>query len=126
MILEKIIEVSNILDEIDDFESSISSEMSNYNYKLSDLYHYVENNTMDTKKCYRLCRELKKVLEERRQFKNNVELFHEYKNNIQKLNNGKENRQLLLSAIGKRSKQLNQPYKNRVYAEEELKEIMEG
>ena len=126
MILEKIIEVSNILDEIDDFESSISSEMSNYNYKLSDLYHYVENNTMDTKKCYRLCKELKKVLKERRQFKNNVELFHEYKNNVQKLNNGKENRQLMLAAIGKRSKQLNQPYKNRVYSEEELKEIMEG
>ena len=126
MILEKIIEVSNILDEIDDFESSISSEMSNYNYKLSDLYHYVENNTMDTKRCYRLCKELKKVLKERRQFKNNVELFHEYKNNVQKLNNGKENRQLMLAAIGKRSKQLNQPYKNRVYSEEELKEIMEG
>ncbi len=126
MILEKIIEVSNILDEIDDFESSISSEMSNYNYKLSDLYHYVENNTMDTKKCYRLCKELKKVLKERRQFKNNVELFHEYKNNVQKLNNGKENRKLMLAAIGKRSKQLNQPYKNRVYLEEELKEIMEG
>ena len=126
MILEKIIEVSNILDEIDDFESSISSEMSNYNYKLSDLYHYVENNTMDTKKCYRLCKELKKVLKERRQFKNNVELVHEYKNNVQKLNNGKENRQLMLAAIGKRSKQLNQPYKNRVYSEEELKEIMEG
>ena len=126
MILEKIIEVSNILDEIDDFESSISSEMSNYNYKLSDLYHYVENKTMDTKKCYRLCKELKKVLKERRQFKNNVELFHEYKNNVQKLNNGKENRKLMLAAIGKRSKQLNQPYKNRVYLEEELKEIMEG
>ncbi len=125
-ILEKIIEVSKILDEIDKFDNNISDKMLEYNYKLSDLYHYIENNNMDNKKCYRICREFKKVLKERREFKNNVEIMNEYKQLKLKLTSGIENRQLLLSSLGKRVKSLNMPYKNRIYTEEELKEIMEG
>ena len=125
-ILEKIIEISKILDEVDKFDNNISDKMLEYNYKLSDLYHYIENNNMDNKKCYRICREFKKVLKERREFKNNVEIMNEYKQIKLKLTSGIENRQLLLSSLGKRAKCLNMPYKNRVYTDEELKEIMEG
>ena len=125
MIQEKIIEISKLLDDIDNFDNSVSDKMSEYSCKLSDLYHYVESNKMDSKRCYRFCKELKKVLAERREFKNNVELLREYKTNKAKLNNGIENRQILLSILGKRAKLLNCPYKNRVYLEEELKEIME-
>ncbi len=125
-ILEKIVEVSKILDEVDKFDNNISDKMLEYNYKLSDLYHYIENNNMDNKKCYRICREFKKVLKERREFKNNVEIMNEYKQLKLKLTSGIENRQLLLSSLGKRVKSLNMPYKNRIYTEEELKEIMEG
>ena len=52
-------------------------------------------------------------------------LLNEYKLLKLKLNSGIENRQMLLSSLGKRSKSLNQPYKNRIYTEEELKKIME-
>ena len=125
-ILDKVIEVSKILDEIDEFDNGVPDKMSEYNSRLSDLYHYIESNTMDSKKSYRICREFKKVLKERREFKNNVELLHEYQNNKQKLNLGIDNRKMLLSAIGKKAKYLNQPYKNRIYEDEELKRIMEG
>ena len=118
-ILEKIIEISKILDEVDKFDNNISDKMLEYNYKLSDLYHYIENNNMDNKKCYRIVRE-------RREFKNNVEIMNEYKQIKLKLTSGIENRQLLLSSLGKRAKCLNMPYKNRVYTDEELKKIMEG
>ena len=124
-VLDKIIEISKALDEIDNFDKTVSEKMTEYNYKLSDLYHYIENNTMDSKKSYRICREFKKVLKARRDFKNNVELLNEYKLLKLKLNSGIENRQMLLSSLGKRSKSLNQPYKNRIYTEEELKKIME-
>ena len=124
-VLDKIIEISKALDEIDNFDKNVPEKMIEYNYKLSDLYHYIENNTLDSKKCYRICREFKKVLKKRRDFKNNVELLNEYKQLKLKLNSGIENRQMLLSSLGKRSKRLNQPYKNRIYTDEELKKIME-
>ena len=108
-ILDKVVEVSKILDEIDEFDKSVPDKMAEYNYKLSDLYHYIESNTMDSKKSYRICREFKKVLIERREF-----------------NLGIDNRKMLLSTIGKKAKYLNQPYKNRIYDDEELKRIMEG
>lgn len=125
-ILEKVIEATKILDEIDNFDISVPDKMTEYNYKLSDLYHYIENNKMDSKKCYRMYREMKKVLKERRNFKNNVELLHEYQKHKQKLNNGIANRQILLSEIGKKAKNLNQPYNNRIYTEEELNKIIGG
>ena len=40
--------------------------------------------------------------------------------------NGKENRKILLSVLYKEKKYINYPYKNRIYGDEELKEIMEG
>ena len=125
-IQNKIIEISKLLDDIDNFDASVPDKMTEYNNKLCDLNHYIENNTIDTKKAYRICKEFKAVLKERREFKNNVELLHEYQNNKLKLNNGIENRQILLSQIGKRAKHLNQPYKNRIYTEEELKEKIGG
>ena len=124
-ILDKVIEVSKILDEVDEFDNNISRKMSEYDYRLSDLYHYIENNNMNSKKSYRICKELKRVLKDRREFKNNVELINEYKQSKLKLTSGIENRKMLLSAIGKRSKQLNQPYKNRIYEDEELVKIIE-
>ena len=121
-IQDKVIEISKLLDEIDTFDESVSDKMSEYNSKLSDLNHYIESHTIDSKKAYRICKEFKTVLKERREFKNNVEILHEYQKNKLKLNNGIANRQILLSDIGKRAKLLNQPYKNRVYTEEELEE----
>ena len=121
-IFEEVKEISKLLDVIDLFDNSVSEEMANYGYKLSDLYHKLENMNLTAPKCYKFCKELKNVLQERRTFKNNVELLHEYKNNKNKLISGIENRQQLLSVIGKREKQLNCPYKPRIYTEEELNE----
>ena len=121
---EKIIEASKILDEIDVFGESVPSIQQEYDYKLSDLYHKLESMSLDSKKCYRFCKELKSVLKERREFKDNVELFKIYQKQTQKLINGKENRQMLLSDIGKREKCLHFPYQNRIYKEEELAELI--
>lgn len=121
-VINAVIEVSKILDEIDKFDSNVSNKMSEFDNKLIDLYHYIENNPIDTKKAYRLCKELKSILNERRDLKNNVELLREFQKHKLKLNNGIANRQVLLSEMGKRAKSLNQPYKYRIYTDEELKE----
>ena len=123
---EKVIEVSKILDELSEFNEKISDTTQKYDYMLSDLYHYLENTPLNSKMCYRFCKELKKVLKARRIFKNNASLSQLLESQKEKLVNGKDNRQMLLSNIGKKEKQLHFPYKNRVYDEEELKKIMEG
>lgn len=123
-IKEKIIEVSKILDELDDFENSISETDKYYDLKLSDLYHKLEEMKLNSKFCYRFCKELKSVLKERREHKNEVMIFSKYRSNDKKLNAGKNNRQLMLSEINKREKNINLPYNYRIYTEEELEKIL--
>ena len=125
-ILEKVITVSNLLNELDDFESTICDKVSYYDCKVSDLYHLLENMKLNSKNCYRYCKELKQVLIERREYKQNMSVYQKYKANIQKLINGKENRSILLSSLGKEEKDTRSPYKNRIYKEEELQEKIGG
>ena len=121
-ILDKVIEASNILNELDNFEETICEKVSYYDCKVSDLYHLLEEMQLDSKKCYRFCKELKQVLNERREYKQNMSVYQKYKANIQKLVNGQENRNILLSSLGKEEKRVKTPYKNRVYTIEELEE----
>ena len=120
---EKIIEVSKILDELDSFDDSIPEMTQNFDYKLSDLYHLLENSSLNSKFCYRFCKEMKSVLKERREFKTNMRVYHNYKAQKDRLNNGKENRKIMLSQICNEDKKLRaSKYKNRIYTSEELLE----
>lgn len=121
-VMEIILKICNLLNQVDDFANDVPVKSQEYDEKLSDLYHFAETNKMDAKMAYRFCKELKKVLQERREFKNNVEILREYKNQKQKLNSGIDNRKLFITEMKKRVNRLNQPYKNRSYKEDELKE----
>ena len=122
---DKIIEVSKMLDELDDFKDNISSNLQSYDYKLSDLYHKLEGMMLNSKNCYRFCKELKKVLNERREYKNNLAVFNEYEKSINKMLNGINNRKIFLASICKEDKKVrNSEYHNRIYTEEELKELL--
>ena len=121
-ILEKVINVSNILLELDTFENEISDKLSYYDSKVSDLYHFLENMPLNSKQCYRFCKELKLILNERRKYKQNLAIFQKFKTNRQKLISDKSNRSILISNLHKEYKNLNLPYKNRIYTEEELNE----
>lgn len=122
-IRNKIIELSKILDEIDCFSSNIPNKDQEYDLKISDLYHKLENMNLDSKKCYRFCKELKAVLSERREYKNDKDLYMLYNRNIQKLFSGVDNRKIVLSQLSAEEKKLrSSKYKNRIYTEEELNE----
>ena len=125
-VLEKVIQLNKIMDDLDNFDGSIPDLQQEIDYKVSDLYHYLENTTMDSKKSYRFCKELKKILLERRQIKNNIAISNSYSSQKQKFMSGADNRKIALSAIGKTKKQLESTYKYRIYTEEQIKEIMEG
>lgn len=98
-----------------------------YNYinqLQQDLLHLIENNTLKTNECYRAIKELRNVRIERRRIKNDIELFNTFKLHKNQMLSI-ENRKFLKELIDKKQNQLfNSKYKNRVYTNEELKNIL--
>lgn len=113
------------LDELDRYIDSLSDSCSKNDQGISDLYHYIENNQLNSKSSYRMIKELKTRLVDRRKIKQEQELAHTLRTYQQRLI-GYENRKLLLGEIGKTEKRLNTQYRYRVYNEDELREKMEA
>lgn len=124
-IVEELKGITESLDKIDSYFNSMSELESNVDMKLSDLYHCIENNQLKTNECYRIVKEIKRQRQIRRSLKNDYELMSVYKNNHARLNN-ENNRKLFMTELYKRKKELNKKYKNRVYSEEELENILRG
>ncbi len=122
-IIEEITNISKSLNKVQNYMRNLPSQLEKLNWKLLDLEHLIENNTLTTKECYRIVREIKKVRIERRKVKNDIELYNSFKENQNKLTTI-ENRQFLLAELNKIKKSLGTKYKNRVYTEEEIKEIL--
>ena len=120
-IKDKIIELSQLLDELDTFEQEIANKDQYYALKLSDLYHYIEDAKLDSKICYRFCKELKSVLLERRDFKNNAKTYYEFRRNKEKFYSEIANRKIALSKVCNESKKVEQSkYHNRIYKDNGL------
>ena len=124
--IDIITELSKLLDEIDTFDEAIPTMQQQLDYKISDMYHYLENNSINSKMAYRFCKELKSILLERRKFKNNCEIVRTFKNELGKITSNINNRKIGMNAIYKTQKQFDSKYNNRIYTEEELKEKLEG
>lgn len=121
---EKIIEVSKILDEIENYNNTLQDLLSNVDQRICDLMHFIEYNKLKTNQCYRVVRELHKLRLERRKVKNDIELCKVLETHRNKLLQ-KDNRQILLSFIGKAEKSLlTSEYQNRVYSKEEILELI--
>ena len=124
-IVEELKEITSKLDILDTYLDSLGDLQSNVDMKLSDLYHYIENNTLKTNEAYRIVKEIKEQRKLRRKYKQEYELLKTYREDIQRLNSI-DNRKFLMTGIYKTQKSLNTKYKNRVYTDEELKIILGG
>lgn len=124
-VMEDIKKTVDILDNIDTYSNGLSEELSIVDGKMQDLLHYVENNKINILWCYRYVREIKRLRLERRRIRNDMELLNKFSEHKNKLIS-KDNRQFLLAEMNKREKQLNQPYKNRQYGEEELEDVLKN
>jgi len=125
-ILEKINQTIELLNDIDDYDNGLGERLSNADSKLSDIYHLIEQNKLKTNECYRVMQELRKVLLERRKVKDDISLISVFKTQKEKLLNDK-NRTFLKQAIYKRNKELQDSvYKNRIYTDEEISELLES
>ena len=124
-IVEEIKEIVTKLNEIDDYNGALNQKLNVLDEKTQDILHYIENNKIGAFGCYRIIKELKQIRVERRKVKQDIELSRTYDEQKNKLSS-KNNRQFLIQEICKWEKQLQTTYKNRVYGEEEIKDICGG
>lgn len=122
-IIEKVKEISELMNELQTYTNNLNANLQAVDYRISDLLHLIEKDTLSTKGCYRIVKELKKVRQERRKIKNDMEISKTLNLNLNKLL-GMENRQFLLAELNKTNNHLNSKYKNRIYTEEELNELI--
>lgn len=123
-IKDKVVEACKLLDELDEYDSSLPELLSTNDNKIIDLLHLIELNKLNTKQCYRVVKELRNLRIDRRRVKDEMELMRVYKTEQNKLLS-KDYRPFLLSNIGKSEKiQKARQYSNRVYTDEELKELI--
>lgn len=122
--LDEIKQVIELLDNIDDKYNSLAERDSEVDSKISDVYHYIENTTMNSKNSYRVVKELKTLLQQRRELKKERSILQIFQNEKERLKL-KSNRSILLNQVCKEDKNYNQKYNYRIYNEEEFKEMME-
>lgn len=114
-----------LLNVTDDYIDTLVGKLSDYDKKTSDLLHYIENNNLNAPQSCKIVKEIKKIRQKRREVKKSMEISKIYKDNINKLIN-KESRNMLLAKIHKSEKRLETDYKNRIYTEEDLSDILGG
>lgn len=124
LIIEKIKEAIEILDEIDNMIKTQSEELQKIDYKLSDLYHLIENNELNDEASINVIKTIHDLRKERRSLNNEHEIEIVYQNHKSKLT-GNDTRQFLANEIFKVTKKLNQEYKNRVYTQEDINNIIQ-
>ena len=124
-VMEKVKEAIDILDEVDDYSSSLQEKLDELNNKQLDLLHYIENNKINIFWCYKMIKEIKNIRVERRKVKQDIELLNRF-DNVKNRMLSKDNRQFVMTELYKKEKQLDTTYKNRYYTEEELQNLLKG
>jgi len=68
---------------------------------------------------------MKDIRIDRRKIKNDIEILARFADVKEKLSS-ETNRQFILAELHKKENQINQPYKNRQYTEEDMQKILKG
>lgn len=123
-IKDKVVEISKLLDELDEYADTLTLEHDDN--KIIDLLHLIELNKLNTNLCYRVIKEIRNLRINRRRTKDELELLRTYRNEQDRLLN-KQNRQFLLADICKLDKiQKSRKYTYRAYTEDEINELLGG
>ncbi len=118
-VMEKLTEANKLLDELEIYFDELPGKQSRVDSELSDLYHYIENNSLNASQSCKIVKQIKAKRLERRQILKDFELSKVYKTNSNKLSS-KENRKFLFNDLNKTIKSLDSEYKNRIYTQEQL------
>ena len=124
LIVEKIKDAVQILDEIDEMINTQSTELQTIDLELSDWYHLIENNELSDEASIKVIKRIHDLRRLRRSLNNEHEIENTYLTHKSKMT-GNETRQFLANEIFKTVKKLDSEYKNRVLTDEDIKNILE-
>lgn len=113
-IVSSIVEITSMLDTLDQYFEELPTKQSRVDEELSDLLHFIENpnNKINNKQAMKLIKLIQQKRLERRKLLNDFEIkkvFNENRNKISYTNQ----RQFFLNSIYKKEKELNNDYKPR-------------
>lgn len=123
LIVTKIRDAVQMLDDIDAMIKTQSQELQKVDYELSDLYHLIENNDLSEKASFNIVKRIHELRKQRRSLNNEYEIENTYQTHKSKMT-GNETRQFLTTEIHKTVKQLKSEYKNRILTEEDIKNLL--
>lgn len=118
-IMKEIEGVVETLNQVQDYIDTLPTALSVVDSKICDLRHGIEFNKIRLKGYYRLFKEFKDLTLQRRKIRNDMELGRTLTTHLNKIISS-GNRDMLLHELNKTNGRLNQPYKNRVYTEEQM------
>lgn len=123
-IIKTLQEVTNSLNEIEQYSEKLGDKLSEVDLRIQDLLHYIEYNKISVLWAYKYIVELKKLRIERRRIKNDMTIISKFNEHKTKLISS-NNRQFMMTELYKTEKQLQAPYKNRQYKDGEIEEILQ-
>ena len=122
-LVKKILKIQDELQEIDDYFNELPNLQSKVDEELSDLLHYIENNSLTPKQSAKMIKLIHKKRLERRSLLNDYEIKKVYNENRNKISIDSQ-RPFFISAISSRVKDLGNAYKNRRFTEKEILNIL--
>lgn len=122
-ISKQIINITNLLNDLDEYLNEIPNLQSQIDEELSDLYHYIENNELSAKQSFKMIKLIREKRIIRRGLNNDYEMKKTYISNRNKLLVDSQ-RQFFLTEIYKKNKELSSKYKNRRLTDEEIKNLI--
>lgn len=122
-ISKQIINITNLLNDLDEYLNEIPNLQSQIDEELSDLYHYIENNELNAKQSFKMIKLIREKRIIRRGLNNDYEMKKTYISNRNKLLIDSQ-RQFFLTEIHKKNKELSSKYKNRRLTDEEIKNLI--
>ena len=120
--LKKLQDCINNLDELDEMIKSIGERQSEVDLELSDWLHFLQNSEdLDEEINSNIALKIKELRKKRASLRLESELIRRYKDLSGRMMS--DNREFVRTEMQKMMKNLNQPYKNRVITDEDIKFI---
>lgn len=122
-IVSQILNITQQIENLDDYFNNLSTMQSQIDEELSDLLHYIENNDLTPKQSAKIVKIIKEKRAIRRGLCNDYEIKKVYNAHKGKLTIDTQ-RQFFLNEIYKKAKELNSKYKNRQLSDDDIKELL--
>lgn len=124
-IIEKIKNIEEYFNEIDDYFDNISAYQSQNDEYISDLLHYMEVSEFTQASALKFVKLLKEKRIKRRTLNNDWEIKRVFDSGRQRFSAGTDQRNMFMASLYKKEKELSYPYNPRQISFEEIDKLIE-